>query len=207
MTVPSFDRLAIETHVRLLHELAAATLADDDKVAAAHGILILLAIREGDRSPRPQRFAIGDVEKMVEAIMCYDQVPGINLYAPFCGMFSNLAFGAKGGERSVKHVFAAVADIDRDPGKPVQATIDVQPSYVIETSPGNFQYFFIFPRPLCAEAAKPVLLALHAAVGGDDSMSIPDELAWREERAQDRRSTHEDRGARQGTPCARDGGV
>jgi predicted P-loop ATPase len=178
--VTSFDRSAIEGHVQLLHELAAATNADDD----APGVLILLPICEG-ASPRPQRFAIGNVSGMVEAVMAFDGVHGTNIYAPYATMFSDLRYGGKGSEKNVKHVFAAVADIDRDPGKPVQAEIPVAPSYAVETSPGNYQYIYVFPRPLCAQSAKPVLCALHAAIGGDAAQKdishvwrIPGTLNW-----------------------------
>jgi Primase C terminal 2 (PriCT-2)/RepB DNA-primase from phage plasmid len=37
----------------------------------------------------------------------------------------------------------------------------------LETSPGNFQDFFVFPRPQTFAAAKPVLRALNRLTGGD----------------------------------------
>ena len=180
-TPPPFNRAEIERHVHLLHELAAATLASDRNSA---GVLILLPIREGD-TPRPQRFAIGDERRMVEAIMAFDRMLGVNIYAPYCTMFSDLHFGAKGGEKNVLWVFAAVADIDRDPGKPVQAEIPIRASYVIESSPGNYQCVYIFRQPICAKAAKPVLAAMHDAIGGDAAQKdvshvwrIPGTLNW-----------------------------
>jgi hypothetical protein len=42
------------------------------------------------------------------------------------------------------------------PGKPAQREIDIEPSYVIESSPGNFQRIYFFDKPLTAIEAKPV---------------------------------------------------
>jgi len=152
----TFDREQIESHVRLLHSLA----------AGCKGLILLTPIWEGE-SPRPQRFKIGDVDGMVRAVMTFEKVPGANMFAQYGSMRCELPPGKKGGESDVEAVFASVADIDSD--KCVQCTIPVDPSYVIESSPGNFQRVYIFPRPLPVSKAKPVLCALHAAIGGDSA--------------------------------------
>jgi RepB DNA-primase from phage plasmid len=120
---------------------------------------------------------------MVNAIMAFDGVPGVNLYAQYGTMHRDLSPGKKGGERDVEAVFAAVADIDNDKGS--QRGIPIEPSYVVESSPGNFQHVYIFPSPLPFSEAKPVLCALHAAVGGDSAQKdcshvwrIPGTLNW-----------------------------
>jgi RepB DNA-primase from phage plasmid len=168
-----FNRVEIESHVRLLHDLA----------AGCDGFLVLTPIWEGS-PPRPQRFTIGDPGAMVEAAMAFDGVPGGNLYAGYGTMRGDLSPGKKGGEADARHVFAAVADIDNDK-EGAQREIPVEPSYIVESSPGNFQRVYIFPKPLPAAAAKPVLCALHAAVGGDSAQKdvshvwrIPGTLNW-----------------------------
>jgi hypothetical protein len=105
------------------------------------------------------------------------------LYAQYGTMHRDLSPGKKGGERDVEAVFAAVADIDND--KCFQRGIPIEPSYVVESSPGNFQRIYIFPKPLAFSEAKPVLCALHAAVGGDSAQKdcshvwrIPGTLNW-----------------------------
>jgi Primase C terminal 2 (PriCT-2)/RepB DNA-primase from phage plasmid len=115
--------------------------------------------------------------------MAFDGVAGVNLYAQYGTMSRDLAAGKKGGERDVDRVFAAVADIDND--KLTQREIPVEPSYVIESSPGNFQRVYIFPNPLPVSEAKPVLCAMHAVIGGDSAQRdcshvwrIPGTLNW-----------------------------
>ena len=169
---PRFDCAAIESHISLLHALA----------AGCSGVLILAPIWEG-RPPRCQRFAIGAISAMVDAIMSFNGVPSVNLYAPWCVMRGDLAPGKKGAECDVQHVLAAVADVDND--KCIHREIQVEPSYVVETSPGNFQSIYVFARPLSVREAKPVLCAMHEAIGGDSAQKdcshvwrIPGTLNW-----------------------------
>jgi Primase C terminal 2 (PriCT-2)/RepB DNA-primase from phage plasmid len=171
-TQHKFHRITVENHVRLLHECA----------AGCEGVLVLTPIRV-ESTPRTQRFAIGDVAGMVAAVMAYDGVPGVNLYAQYGTMRRDLPLGKKGGEADVEAVFAAVADIDAD--KLTQREIPIEPSYVVESSPGNFQRVYIFPHPLPVSEVKPVLCAMHAAIGGDSAQKdcshvwrIPGTLNW-----------------------------
>jgi Primase C terminal 2 (PriCT-2)/RepB DNA-primase from phage plasmid len=153
----SFDRTAVENHVALLHQLAGN---------CGTGVLVLVPIWE-NRNVCAQKFAVGQTKQMIDAIMAFDGTWGVNLYSSYATMRANLAPGKKGAERDVEYVFAAVADIDTDPGKAEQREIGVEPSYVVESSPGNFQRVYIFEKPLPAVEAKPVLIAFHAAIGGD----------------------------------------
>ena len=151
---PPFDREAVAAHVTLLHELA----------SGCSGCLVFTAIWEGKKS-RPQRFRVGDVDTMIDAIMDYDGVAGVNIYAPYATMRADLAVCRKGSERDVCYSLAAIEDVDND--KQGRATIPLEASYVVESSPGNFQRVHVFDRPLAANEAKPVLTALNAATGGD----------------------------------------
>jgi RepB DNA-primase from phage plasmid len=58
-----------------------------------------------------------------------------------------------------------VADVDND--KRAEAPLPFLSSCRLETSPGNFQDFFVFPQPLTFAMAKPVLRALNRLTGGD----------------------------------------
>jgi RepB DNA-primase from phage plasmid len=149
-----FDRSAIEMHIGLLHDLA----------AGCDGILTLIAIEESEAA-QVQRFRIGDADPMIETIMGFEGRPWINLYAPWAVMRSDLPPRKKGGESDVVACLAAIADLDNDKHK--FGELPVEPSYVIETSPGNYQAFYFFDQPLSASKAKPVLAALCDSVGGD----------------------------------------
>jgi hypothetical protein len=169
---PPFDREAVTAHIVMLHELA----------AGCEGYLTLLPVFEGS-APHPQRFRIGDVAGMVRAAMGYDGVWGCNLFAPYCLMRTGLEANQKGGEKDVTFSFAAVRDRDCD--KHEQVEIPLVVSYSISSSPGNFQDVFAYPRPLPANVAKALLVALHAAIGGDSAQKdlshvwrIPGTLNW-----------------------------
>jgi hypothetical protein len=140
----------------MLHSLAAGFA----------GHLTLLALQEG-ASPRPMRFNVGDTDAMIDAAMAYSGVPGVNLFAPYALMSPSLRASQKGSEKDVLYSLAAVADVDAD--KCEQPKIALEASYSISTSPSNRQDIYIFAQPLPASVAKPVLIALHAAIGGDSA--------------------------------------
>jgi AAA domain/Primase C terminal 2 (PriCT-2)/RepB DNA-primase from phage plasmid len=152
--LPSFDRSAIETHVSLLHDLA----------AGIDGILLLAAFEEGGL-PNVQRFSIGDVTGMVETIMGFDGHPRVNLYIPWAVMRRDLEPCKKGTEADVVAVLAAVPDLDND--KYQIGELPIEAPYIVESSPGNFQPAYVFKRPLMPAMAKPVLTAISDFIGGD----------------------------------------
>lgn len=152
----TFDRAAIEDHVRLLH----------GRAGGCDGVLTLTAIYDG-KAAHTERFAIGAVDRMVEAIAGFQKHPAVNLYAPWVVWRPGLPVGKKGAEADIVAVLAAVADLDGDKG--VSCEPPAEASYIVETSPGNSQAFYIFPRPLTVGEAKPALCALADAVGGDSA--------------------------------------
>ena len=153
---PSFNRSEVEVHVSLLHDLA----------EGVDGILILAAFEEGG-PPSVQRFRIGDVTGMVEAIMGFDGHPRANLYTPWAVMRPDLEAGRKGAEADVVAVLAAIPDLDGDKG--VKTELPIEAPYIVESSPGNFQPVYVFERPLPPLEAKPVLTAICDFVGGDSA--------------------------------------
>jgi hypothetical protein len=154
---PRFDLSAIQAHVSLLHELA----------AGCDGTLVLVVIEEG-ASARPQRFSIGDVETMIEAIMALEHHPSVNLYAPFAVMRRDLEPGKKGGEADVVAVLAAVGDLDNDKNEKYEiGDLPLAPAYVMESSAGNFQPVYPFEKPLSVREVKPILAAFGDGLGGD----------------------------------------
>ena len=153
--LPPFDRNAIEAHVSLLHDMA----------AGVDGVVILAAFEECGAA-QVQRFKVGDIARMTESIMGFENHPSVNLYAPWSVMRRDLEPCKKGAEGDVIAVLAAVPDLDNDKyqigGLPVDAP------YIVESSPGNFQPVYIFERPLAVADAKPVLAALSDFIGGDN---------------------------------------
>src|SRR4051812_4313713 len=126
MSVPHFDRQSVEIHARLINGLA----------ADAEGVLLVVGIDKAEKV-LPRKFAIGDVTGMVDMVMAWDGVPGMNVYMPYAVFRRDLPLRSKGGEGDVRYVLALVADQDNDTGK--RGDLPLAASYRVETSPGNFQ--------------------------------------------------------------------
>jgi hypothetical protein len=63
-----------------------------------------------------------------------------------------------------------VVDSDADKGK--GGIVKVRPSLVVETSPGNFHFWYLFDKPVIAKQAKAIGDALRAVTGGDDDTGV-----------------------------------
>jgi hypothetical protein len=109
-----FDRAAIHAHIKLLHDLAAATGVD--------GVLVLACYGENPDSRRKvgstvERFGVGDTDSMVDAIMATESVPYLNVYVPWGVYRHGLAAGERGRTKDLLCTLALVADLDADTGK------------------------------------------------------------------------------------------
>jgi Virulence-associated protein E/RepB DNA-primase from phage plasmid len=164
MTEP-LDRNAVEQHLALLHDLARAS--------GATGKLVLFAVGENPQTgrkvkPIAQHFAIGDVSTMADAAVAYAQQAHVNVYAPWAIFRNDLARGAKGDEQHVIATLALVADLDNDKQLELPiAALPIEPSYMIESSRGNFQPVFLFSRALANGEAKAMATSLSDFIGGD----------------------------------------
>ncbi|MBB6304031.1 DUF3987 domain-containing protein [Rhizobium leucaenae] len=174
----TFNEPAVRAHVEMLHQLASgisgkfvvstffANPAGEDK---AGGVI--------------SHHAVGDVAGMVESIMAHAQTPNANCYVCPSLMRQTLERGKKGSEADVVAVLALVADLDDDTGR--SGAMPVDPNYVIESSPGNFQCFLLLDSPLSPGEAKPLAKALKQAANADHctvDMShvwrVPGALNW-----------------------------
>src|SRR3954452_1725203 len=140
------DSSAVEPHITLLHQLAAASGAD--------GVIVLFAVGENPTTGRKEgplalHFRIGDVDGMVAAVRGWAHTPHLNVYAPWAVFRKSLPRGQKGSEADVVAVLALVADQDNDKGQ--AGTLPLEPPYVIESSRGNFQAVYPLSRALTAE--------------------------------------------------------
>ena len=106
--IPVPDHAAIRSHVELLHTLA--------KGAGVEGILAFTRI-DANNKTHTERFAIGDVDHMADAIIGWSTHPDLNIYASYAIFRKDLPPGAAGGEADVRAVLALVGDLDSDIGK------------------------------------------------------------------------------------------
>ena len=120
---------------------------------------------------------------MVAAVMAHDGIPNTNVYTGLHLMNAGLARGKRGPAVDIVAVLGLVADQDADTGK--VGELPLEPTYAVETSPGNLQPAWLFDRPLTASEAKPIAAALRAATGADSGTAdiahiwrIPGTLNW-----------------------------
>jgi hypothetical protein len=157
---PRPSHVMIRSHVEMLHKLAVN--------AGVDGVLTLTRIDDKGNT-RTERFAIGDVDNHVSAVIGWSTHPGLNLYIPWAIFRKDIPHWSKGGEEHVVAALAFVGDLDADTGKDGTGLdgLPLAPPYVIETSAGNFQPVFPLARPLSRAEAKPLAVALGDAVGAD----------------------------------------
>ncbi len=108
---------------------------------------------------------VGDVEGTVDAVMAHAATPNANTYICPNLMRPTLERGKKGGESDVVAVLTLVADMDDDTGR--SGTMPVDPNYVVESSPGNYQCFLLLDAPLSVADAKPLARSLKVAANAD----------------------------------------
>jgi hypothetical protein len=175
---PNSDHLAVRSHVEMLHKLAGD--------AGVDGILTFTRFDDKESSGT-ERFAIGDVDLMADAIVGWSRNPGLNVYLPWVVWRKDLPRWSKGGEEDIRAVLALVGDLDADKGK-TAVKLDALPlpaPYVVETSKGNYHATFPLKRALTVAEAKPLAIALSDAIGGDSGTKdtshiwrIPGTLNW-----------------------------
>lgn len=92
--------------------------------------------------------------------------------------FTGLRPGAKGGDQDIEKVFGFCADFDDPDAHKWGDRVPLPPNMVFETSPGNFQCFFILDRGLIFNEAKEIALQLTQFTGCDKMSQVPS-MVWR----------------------------
>jgi hypothetical protein len=102
----------------------------------------------------------------------------LNLYIPWVVFRPDLEKWKKGAEADVITALAGTIDIDADKGD--SSDIPLKSSGRMETSPGNYQDFFVYEKPLTLALAKPVALALHRMTAKDDDGAAKGDAATKD---------------------------
>ena len=151
------DRIAIRSHVELVHTLAAPLAGQGKLVVSSFG---QDPATGRDIPPRIEHFQIGEVYAMVAAIVRLAQDPHRNVYVSLAVMRPGLEAGKKGTEDDVVGVLGLVADFDDDDAASYARRLPVTAPYVLKTSLGRFQAFLPFDQPATVQDAKPVAVRL-----------------------------------------------
>jgi len=101
--IPSPDHAAIRSHVEMLHTLA--------KNAGVDGVLAFTRIDDKNKT-YTEKFAIGDVDCMTEAIFGWSTHPSLNIYMSHAIFRKNLPGWSTGEEEDVLAVLSLVGDLD-----------------------------------------------------------------------------------------------
>src|SRR5262249_6316540 len=137
--------------------------------AGPKGVLQLCRINPIDESVVPSRFTLDDIENMVRTAVG-DALAGHNSYIEARTVRDDLRGKQRGTFEDTAWVFGLVADCDADKNK--AGNITVRPSLVIETSPGNFHYWYLFTRAIPAAQAKLIGDAIRANSGTDQDTGV-----------------------------------
>lgn len=148
-----FDESAVRYHCQLLHHIAYRAGVAGKLILVGHGTA------EDGVTKLPavvHHFAIGSVDAMVAAAMAFDGTR-YNVCTPWGIRPKDLARNKTGRTSEVLRLLALVTDSDADKGQSITPLTD--PDYSVETSPGNFQHYFILDRALENSEAKQYAIA------------------------------------------------
>jgi hypothetical protein len=158
-----------EGAVREFIAIISAHACELAKNVASPGVLQLTRLNCRDEKLVPTRFLIDDVEGMVKTAV-NDANAGFNVYIEPRVVRADLRGPTRGTFDDTVFVFAVVVDADNDKGK--GGRILARPTITVETSPGNFHYWYLFDRPVSAKQAKLIGDTLRIATGADADTGV-----------------------------------
>jgi hypothetical protein len=158
-----------EGTVRQFIELISAHVRQVINGAGPPGVLQICRISPIDESVVPNRFNLDDIDNTVSTAIG-DAAAGFNVYIEARTVRSDLRGNLRGSLEDTAWVFGLVADSDADKGK--GGNINIRPSLVIETSPGNFHYWYLFTRAIPAAQARLIGEVIRANSGTDQDTGV-----------------------------------
>ena len=136
---------------------------------AVRGVLQVSSLHPASKKLVPSRFRIDDIDTIITAAVGAANA-GSNVYLEARLVRPDLQGAARGGLDDTVLSFGLVVDGDNDKGRP--GAIKVRPSLVVETSPENFHYWYLFDRPVPAKQARLIGDAIRAATGADADTGV-----------------------------------
>ncbi len=125
------------------------------------------------------------MNESLEGLARFLKQPHHNIYMPLALFRPDLPSWAKGYERDVVACLGIVADFDDSDAAKWAERLPTPPNYVLETSAGRFQAFYLFDKPEPLDLVKPVAERLKAYAGCDHGTSdmshvwrVPGALNW-----------------------------
>src|SRR5262245_65407889 len=136
------------------------------------GLLQLSRLHPTSETLVPSRFLLDDIENMVKASIV-DSEAGHNVYLEGRTVRQDLRGNGRGKLADTTAVFALIADSDADKGMGWSPTATTRASMVVETSPGNFQFWFFLRKAINAELAQKLGERIRRAIKSDHDTDNP----------------------------------
>lgn len=157
------DPQTVRSHLAKLHACAASAFEGSHQA----GMMQLVRIHPGTEDTLAFQFAIGEVDLMAaEAVRQANA--GFNVYVE--GRTVRQGVRKRGRLEDTVGVFALTIDADADKGK--AGSLGIQPTFVIETSPGNYHYGLALDHALPVEQAQALGAAIRFKVGADAATGV-----------------------------------
>jgi hypothetical protein len=136
------------------------------------GVLQLSRLHPASEDLVPSRFMLDDIEHLIRAAVD-DSANGHNSYVEARSVRRDLRGNARGKLTDTVGVFALVVDSDADKGMGWTPTPTTRPSMTVETSPGNFQFWFFLREAIGPELAQKLGERIRRAVNSDHDTGNP----------------------------------
>lgn len=158
-------------------DLSTVLKAYHDAAAGLDGKLVLFATVPDIKKTVVRHFKVGEHEKMAAAARELSATH--NVYCAPVVYKPTLKSGKRGKVTDIVAVLGLGFDDDADTGKTVaEPPSSLQPTFAIQSSPGNRNLIFLFDRPLSPEVARAASAELYALLGGDHGGKDIDHV-WR----------------------------
>lgn len=169
-----FDEAAIRPHLKMISDAAIRT--------GKEGCLVITAFGQNsdtgkDLLPLVRQFRPQNIDGMVSFII-ENAHPHRNFYTNLCLMRSDLKRSSRGAFKDIVAVLGLVCDFDDANAADHRKRVPLPADYVLETSDGRFQAFYIFNDAVSGETVKPVAQSLKGYSGCDDGTGDPVHV-WR----------------------------
>jgi hypothetical protein len=156
------DPVVVKEFFETLTALATASLAG----YPPPGFLQISRKRPDDQDLVPTRYRLDQVDLMTSYAVVNSKA-GCNTYVEGRFVKPSLRGKKRGGLEDTACVFALVVDSDADKGMAWAPPVDARPTLVVETSPGNHQYWYFFKEAVSAAKAQTLGECMRAGTGCD----------------------------------------